>query len=140
MRGLAFAAAALLAACRTVDVDMRVIIEPPAYVASMSSTLGLGLTPVSEQAPGVKVRYRWSADGGYFLTQSETTSEIVNLGRAAVTEGGKLFWSYDPNGQKALEDRPVAITVITESLKNGKEIGRTEFALVWDGQFFRAKH
>jgi hypothetical protein len=139
-RGLGLAAAALLAACGTVATEMRVLVEPPAYAIVMSSTIGLGLTPVAETPPGMKVRYRWSADAGRFLIQSETTREIVDLGRATVTEGGKLFWSYDPNEQKALEDRPVAITVLTENAKNGREVARTEMFLIWDGQFFRPKH
>ncbi len=133
-------AAALLAACAYVPTEMRVMVEPPYYVATMSSTPGLGLTPIAEAPPGMKVRYRWTTDGGFFLTVSETTREIVNLGQNTVTEDGKLFWSYDPGGQGALENRPVAVTVLTENRKNGKEVARTEFALAWDGQYFRAKH
>jgi hypothetical protein len=140
MRGPALVCAALLAACSSAPTQMRVMVEPPAYSVVMSSTLGLGLTPIAESPPGMKVRYRWSADGGRFLTQSESTAEILDLGRETVTSGGKLFWSYDPSEQKALEDRPISITVLTENVKNGKEIARTEFTLIWDGQFFRAKH
>ncbi|MDD5304449.1 MAG: hypothetical protein PHS14_15235 [Elusimicrobia bacterium] len=140
MRGLALASAALAAACGTVPAEMRVMVEPPAYAVTMSSTLGLGLTPVSEPPPGMKVRYRWTADGGYFRIQSEATNEIVDLGRETVTGGGKLFWSYKPDEQKALEDRPVAITVVTENAKNGEALAWTDMALVWDGQFFRPKH
>lgn len=140
MRRMALVAGALVAACRTVPTEMRVLVEPPAYSVVMSSTLGLGLTPIAESPPGMKVRYRWTADGGYFLTQKEATAEILDLGRATVTEGGKLFWSYDPNEQGALADRPVAITVVTENVKNGREIARTEMSLIWDGEFFRPKH
>lgn len=136
----AFVLAALLAACRTPPTEMRVLMEPPSYSLSMSSTMGLGLTPIAESPPGMKVRYRWSADAGFFLTEKETTNEILDLGRATVTPGGKLFWSYEPGEQAELTNRPVAITVITENAKNGKEIARTEMYLVWDGQSFRAKH
>lgn len=139
-RGPALAAVLILGACRTVPTEMRVLIEPPAYSVSMSSTLGLGLTPITESPPGVMVRYRWTADGGYFLTQKETTAEILNLGREAATEGGKLFWSYGSGEQSELANRPVALAVRAENAKNGKELARTEFTLIWDGQFFRAKH
>ena len=140
MRRLAFVAAMFLSGCRTVPTEMRVLVEPPAYSVEMSSTLGLGLTPIAESPPGMKVRYRWSADAGYFFTQKETTNEILDLGRATVTSGGKLFWSYDPEEMSVLSDRPVSITVVTENVKNGKEVARTEMSLIWDGQYFRAKH
>lgn len=140
MRRLACVAAMFLAGCRTVPTEMRVMVEPPAYSLEMSSTLGLGLTPIAETPPGMKVRYRWSADGGHFLTVSETTREIERLGRETSTMGGKLLWSYDPGEQIELSNRPVAITVVTENVKNGKEIARTEMFLIWDGQLFRAKH
>lgn len=118
---------------------MRVIVEPPAYSVEMSSTLGLGLTPVSEQPPGMKVRYRWTADSGYFLTQNEATAEILDLGRTTVTDGGKLFWSYDPNEKAAIERAPVAISIVTESLK-GKILARTDLRLEWDGPMIRLSH
>lgn len=140
MRRLAFGAAAFLVGCRTIPTEMRVMVEPPAYSITLSSTLGLGLTPIAESPPGMKVRYRWSADAGYFLTQKETTNEILDLGRATVTSGGKLFWSYEEEELGVLSGRPVAITVVTENMKNGKEIARTEMSLIWDGQYFRAKH
>lgn len=140
MRRLAFVAAAAFAGCRTVPAEMRVMVEPPAYAVTMSSTLGLGLTPIAETPPGMTVRYLWSADGGYFLTVSETTREIERLGRKTATGGGKLLWSYDPGEQSELSNRPVAISVVTENAKNGREVARTDFTLVWDGQFFRPKH
>lgn len=111
MRGLV-----LFAACGAVPVQMRVLVEPPAYSSVMSSTLGLGLTPIAESPPGMKVRYRWSADGGFFLTRKEATNEIIRLGHAAVTTGGKLFWSYNMDEQTVLSNRSVAITVVTENL------------------------
>lgn len=140
MRTIALAVLALAAACRTPPTPMRVIVEPPAYVVTMSSTRGLGLTPVAEASPGLKVRYRWTADGGYFLTEKETTAEVVDLGRETVTAGGRLYWSYEPGEQGVLADRGVSIKVVTESVKSGRAIAFTEFALFWDGAAFRAKH
>lgn len=141
MKVLALIAAALAAGCRgTMPVDMRVVVSPPAYAAAMSSTIGLGLTPITETAPGTKVRHRWTTDFGYFLSVSETTREIVNLGREAVSGDEKVFWSYDAGLQKSLEERPVSITVSAENPKNGREVSRTEMTLVWDGQFLRPKH
>ena len=129
----------LLAACATPPTAMRVIVEPPAYSVTMSSTLGVGLTPVSEQPPGMKVRYRWTADAGYFLAQKESTAEILDFGRETVTQGGKLFWSYDSNEKAAIERAPVAISVVTESLK-GKTLARTDLRLEWDGPMIRLAH
>lgn len=140
MRLPAFLAALLLGACSTPPTPMRVLVEPPAYVVTMSSTRGLGLTPIAEAPPGMKVRYRWTADGGYFLTEKETTAEVLDLGRETVTTGGKLFWSYEPGEQGALADRGVVIKVVSESVKSGKVLAATDFTLIWDGAVFRAKH
>lgn len=140
MRRLAAAVLALAAACRTPPTPMRVIVEPPAYVVTMSSTRGLGLTPVAESPPGMKVRYRWTADGGYFLTEKETTAEVIDLGREVVTSGGRLYWSYEPGDQGALADRGVSIKVVTEAVKGGRVLAATEFSLFWDGAVFRARH
>lgn len=136
----ALLSALALSACATPPTPMRVLVQPPAYVVSVSSTRGLGLTPIAEAPPGVTVRYRWTADGGHFLAQEETTTLIVDLGRETVTEGGKLFWSYAPGDQLELEGRPVAITVRAVNAKTGKELAWTRFALTWDGQYFRARH
>lgn len=138
--GLALAVAAAAAACRTVPVEMRVVVEPPAYAAEMSSTIGFGLTPVTEVPPGAKVRHRWKADFGHFLTVSEENRQIVNLGSEAVTGDEKLFWSYDAGLQKTLEERNVSITVTAEDAKSGKRIAWTEMTFVWDGQFLRPRH
>lgn len=137
----ALAGLLLLGACRTpAPTPMRVLVQPPAYVVTMSSTRGLGLTPVTEARPGVKLLYRWTANGGYFLTQNERSAEIVDLGREATTEGGKLFWSYEPGEQRELEDRSVEIKVRAEDAKNGRTLAATDFTLIWDGAVFRAKH
>lgn len=134
------AVALLTAACRTLPVEMRVMVEPPAYAATMSSTIGFGLTPITEAALGLKIRHRWKTDFGYFLRVSEATREIENLGREAVTGNEKLYWSYDPGLQKSLEERPVSITVTAENMKNERSIAWTEMTFVWDGQFLRPKH
>jgi hypothetical protein len=140
VRRAAFALLVLAACATPAPVPMRVLVEPPGYVVWMSSAVGLGLTPIAETPRGMKVRYRWTADGGFFLSQTEHTSEILNLGRETVTEGGKLLWSYDPNEQSELEGRPVAITVVTENAKNGKAEAQTDMRLLWDGQLFRPAH
>jgi hypothetical protein len=135
-------AALLLAACATPQVPMRVMLEPGTYSLSMSSTLGLGLRPIAEAPPGMKVRYVWMADAGRFLAQNETTAQIVDLGRTTKTEnaGDKLFWSYFSNEPAAREQRPVAITAVAEDAKTGKVLARTDITLVWDGDSVRAAH
>jgi hypothetical protein len=131
----------LLSACATPrQIPMRVLVEPPGYVVWMSSAVGLGLTPIAETPRGMKVRYRWTTDGGFFIGTKEETSEILNYGRETVTEGGKLLWSYNPNEQSELENRPVSITVATENLKDGKVVAVTDMRLLWDGQLFRPAH
>ncbi len=141
MRTTTLLAVVFLAGCRTASLTpMRVLVEPPAYAVSLSSTIGLGLTPIAEAPPGMKVRYLWTANGGFFLTQKETTNEIFDLGRETVTTGGKLFWSYEPQEQAELAAREVAITVVTVNAKSRRVIARTDMFLVWDGQLFRAKH
>jgi len=130
----------VLAGCATPPTPMRVLVQPPAYKVEMTTTRGLGMTPITEAPPGMKVRYIWKTDGGYFLTQNDRTTEIIDLGPETVNEGAKLYWTYEPGEQSALAERPVAISIKTENVKTGKEIAWADFTLVWDGEFFRAKH
>ena len=119
---------------------MRVLLSPPLYNVSMSSTIGLALVAVAESPPGMKVRYRWRANAGFFLSQDEASAEIRNAGREAKTDDMKLFWSYDPNEPAAVEKRAIGITVITENAKNNRAVTRTDITLVWDGDSVRAVH
>jgi hypothetical protein len=121
----AIAAALLLASCATVPSEMHVDLGPSSYVASMSSTIGIGLTPVTEAPRGVKVRYQWTADSGYLLSWSENTHEITN-------RGPELFWSYDPADPATAEHKPVTIIILAQDKANGKVLARTDVHLVWD--------
>ena len=138
---LRIAFALLLAGCAGAPpTEMRVILEPASYSASMSSKLGLGLTAVAEAPPGVKVRYLWRADAGYFLSQNESTGEILNLGRETKTDDVKILWSYDPDEPAAIQKRPIAINSIAVNAKNSRSLARTDFTLFWDGDAVRAVH
>ncbi|MBI5246540.1 MAG: hypothetical protein HY923_05120 [Elusimicrobia bacterium] len=138
-RGLC--AVLLLAGCAGAPpAEMRVILEPPMYNVAMSSKLGLALTAVAEAPPGVKVRYLWRADAGFFLVQKESTGEILNLGRETKTDDVKILWSYDPSEAAALEKRPIAIHSIAENAKNSRSLARTDMTLFWDGEGVRAVH
>ena len=140
MRFVVLAAAALVSCATPPATEMRVILEPATYSASMSSKLGLGLTAVAETPPGMKVRHVWRADAGYFLFQNESTGEIINLGRETTTDDVKILWSYDPAEPAALEKRAIAITSIAENAKNARSLARTDMTLIWDGEFVRAVH
>jgi hypothetical protein len=133
-------AALVLAGCATPPTEMRVILEPAAYSASMSSRVGLTLTAVAESPPGMKVRYVWKCDAGYFLLENEFTREITDLGRETKTTDPKVLWSYSTAEEAARQKRAIAITVITENVKNSKAVARTDMTLVWDGDLVRAVH
>jgi len=129
----ALAAVLLFSACATIPTDMRVELGPSTYTASLSSTIGIGMTPVAETPRGVKVRFHWTTDSGYFLAWSEHTHEITNRGPETLTErGGKLFWSYDPADPAAAERKPVKIVILASDMANGKILARTDVHLVWD--------
>ncbi len=119
---------------------MSVNLFPPAYSTAMSSTPGLGLTPISEPPKGVKVRYRWSTTEGFFVTQDDATLEISNHGPEFLTLAGKVYWSYDPGIQTGRGEKPVHISVLTENVKTGQPLARADFDLVFDGSVFRAAH
>ncbi|UPT72524.1 MAG: hypothetical protein M0D55_11140 [Elusimicrobiota bacterium] len=129
--------AALLAACGG-PTKMRVDLFPAAYSAAMSSTPGLGLTPVSEPPSGVTPRYRYTATEGYFVTWDESTHEVLIHGPEFVTLTGKVYWSYDaaiPTGRAG----PVRLAVITENAKSGKPLARADINLAFDGELFRVQ-
>ncbi len=115
---------------------MSVSAAPPLYAASMSSTIGIGLSPVAVPPRGVKVRYHWTADHGRFLDWSEVTHQITNRGAETMTEkGGRLFWSYDPADEFAVERKPVRIVILGENAADGKVLVRNDVHLVWDDGF-----
>jgi hypothetical protein len=129
----ALGAVFFLAACATVPTEMHVDLGPSSYAASMSSTIGIGLTPVAEAPRGVKVRYHWTTDSGFFLEWSEVTHEISSRGPETMTErGAKLFWSYDPADPATAERKPVTIVILASDMANGKVLARTDVHLVWD--------
>jgi hypothetical protein len=133
-------AAVLLAACVAPPTKMHVSLFPSAYSAAMSSTPGLGLTPVSEPPKGVPVRYRYHATQGFFVTWDENTREITRHGAEYVTLSSKVvYWTYDPAIATGV-DSAVRLSVITEHAKSGKPLARADFNLAWDGQVFRAQH
>lgn len=133
MRGLI--ALALLCACGTAPTRMGVTAAPAACLASLSTTLGIGLTPESTPPEGVKVRYRWHADRGSLKSYTEDTQETVVLGADALNDGGKLYWSCDGEG---IGDRsPVTVSVITENAKTGAALARTDVRLEWDDEKMR---
>jgi hypothetical protein len=137
---LAALAVLLLAGCSTPPTEMRVILEPAMYSASMSSRLGITLTAVAESPPGMKVHYVWKCDAGYFLLENEYTREITDLGRETKTTDPKVLWSYSTAEDAAKQHRAIAITVITENSKNNRAVARTDMTLVWDGDSVRAVH
>lgn len=140
-KALALFAVVLLAGCGGMKlIPMRVIVEPPAYSVFMSSSLGLGLTPVVEAPPGMKIRHHWKTDEGYFLTQQERTAEIISLGTECNFDDGKLFWSYDPDSDFARQKRDAHITVTALSRRGDRELAATDIRLVWDGELVRPAH
>lgn len=132
--------AVLSAACTTPPTQMRVTLEPGRYAASMSSTPGIGLSPIAEAPPGVKTRCVWHADAGHFLAWTETTREIVELGRDHTGACEKTFWTYAPNEPAALSQKPIAVSVVTLNAKNSRALARTDLTLIWEEGYVRAAH
>jgi len=109
--GIALVAAALLlvllpgptdrnakppAASHTRPDTLKIETDRNKYSPAMSSTVGIGLTPILSMA-GINGRpkFLWKTDHGVFLKWSPPDYRVVRLGRETANTGEKIYWSQD---------------------------------------------
>jgi hypothetical protein len=123
------AAAALLAsACFPAALNVRT--QRDRWSPAMSSTVGLDLTPVYVPPLGSSVRYHWRANFGTFLAWAAPDYKAVDLGPEVVSDGGALYWSYDPRLSGAV--KPPVVVSIEAWDGNGHVLARKTIRLGWE--------
>jgi hypothetical protein len=130
-------AAALLGAgaCATFGGpdELHLRTEPRFYSPAMSSTIGIGLTPLFAAPGGAPFVYHWHTDFGYFVNWA-ASGKVAPLGPEADSGDGTLYWTYD--SQLALDHKPtVTIVVEATSPERGDAAhlyARKKIKLDWD--------
>jgi hypothetical protein len=132
------AAAAVLCAAGCGAGTMTVRAEPISYSPAMSSTPGIGLTPVFAAPAGTTYGYYWHASFGYFLSWAPPSYKVVPLGVDAVSGSGALYWSYDP--KLTFVNKPVVtISVEARDRESGRVMARRTLKLDWEQDTARVR-
>jgi hypothetical protein len=128
---LSIASAALLAgACATFPDSLTLRVEPRNYSPAMSSTIGIGLTPVFSPPAGTSFTYRWHADFGYFAAWA-ASGKVAPLGPETESGDGTLYWTYDA---RLTSDRKPVVTIVVEAAERdtGRVLASKKIKLDWD--------
>ncbi len=121
---------------------VQITAEPNDYVITMSSTVGIGLTPaltLSSIDPS-KVQYKWATNYGFFLDWSAAHNFTVKkLGATTTNTGDTIFWSYSiPAKLKKNVTQNATVTVIASDKKTKKIIGKAFIPITWNETFYSA--
>lgn len=114
--------------------DVTIETDRDTYTPIMSSTVGIGLTPVSTLArPPQTVQYHWRTDFGHFATWDPPEFRVNLLGTEVITNGEKIYWSYNPDEMGA-EKPSVHISLHIEDAQSGQVLTGTNLEIGWDDQ------
>lgn len=90
-------------------VDISIQASPEKYNPLMSSTVGIGLTPL--YAGSAAVVYNWTASYGHFISWNAQDWKVIQHGDSVETINQTIYWSYSPDDM-GKEKPPVTIRVI----------------------------
>ena len=121
--------------CAGAQGDQKYIginVDRQKYTPLMSSTVGIGLTPVfGSDVDNSTVSFRWHTDYGYFLAWGAPDFKVGNLGQDVTAGDGKLYWSYDPNEMDKVKP-PVHVTLTMVDKRSGRTINSTGMEIGWE--------
>ena len=107
--------------------SVRIEASPQAYSPMMSSTIGIGLTPNTTGFGIADARYEWNASYGQFLGWNAPEYTITEHGRSAVSNGEKIFWSFDT--MPSPSQKPVTVSLTAKDRKTGRILGISRMTL-----------
>jgi len=114
--------------------DVTIQIDRDVYTPLMSSTVGIGLTPVNTlQRPPEPIQFHWHTDYGYFVAWNSPDFKVKLLGTEVINNGEKIYWSYDPDGMGA-EKPSVEISLQIEDAQSGKVLAGASLNIEWEDQ------
>ncbi|MCX6693366.1 MAG: hypothetical protein NT074_02260 [Methanomicrobiales archaeon] len=102
---------------------LSITADPSEYSPSMSSTVGIGLTPLYEGSTS-QVVYRWKTTRGTFLSWSPPDYKVITLGKKTVNSGGKVYWAWRGKIPQGPIKEPLAvINLVATDAASGKRLG-----------------
>jgi hypothetical protein len=113
-------------------VPLKIDVDRDRYSLTMSSTVGIGLTPVGPPAGDNRtVMFLWQTDYGHFLSWKAPDFKVKDLGNDVYTDDGKIYWSYlAKDGRKVM--RPVHITLTMIDSDSRAVLSKAGLTIGWD--------
>jgi hypothetical protein len=99
------------------------------YTPMMSSTVGIGLTPVFS-VDNKTVDFIWHTDYGHFVSWGPPDFKVYEKGPDVISDDSKIYWSYSPDDMDK-EKPPVHITLTMVDKASGKAINKTGIDIGW---------
>jgi hypothetical protein len=108
---------------------VRIDASPQMYSPTMSSTIGIGLTPNVSGFNTTDAQFEWNATYGQFLDWSAPNNTVSRLSQPIVNHGEKIFWSFTDG--PASPPVPVIITITARDVQSQKVLGTSRLTLGW---------
>ena len=108
---------------------VRIDASPQMYSPTMSSTIGIGLTPNISGFKTADAQFEWNSTYGQFLDWSAPNYTVTRLSQPLVNHGEKIFWSFTDGPASPLV--PVIITVTARDVQSQKVLGTSRLTLGW---------
>ena len=104
----------------------------------MSSTPGIGFTPVFVPPAGTTANYHWTADFGYFVSWNAPNYVVLPRGADFVATEGRFYWTYDP---RYSSDRKPVVTIVVaaQDSETGRILARRTVKLDWERDTARVR-
>jgi len=114
--------------------NVTIQIDGDIYTPIMSSTVGIGLTPVyTLERPPETVQLHWRTDYGYFVAWDSPDFKVNLLGTEVINNGEKIYWSYAPDEMGA-EKPSVEISLQIEDAQSGQVLAEASLKIGWEDQ------
>jgi hypothetical protein len=108
--------------------------SPQRYSPMMSSTPGIGLTPVVTGFNANDATFEWNATFGRFLMWDAPDYKVHDIGNPAATDNRTIYWTF--TDKPASTKDPVTITVTARDMtRQGAVLGTSAVILNWDGDY-----
>jgi hypothetical protein len=104
------------------------------YIPTMSSAVGIGLTPVYKiEMTSEDIKYHWRTNYGYFVAWDAPDFEVKIFGSDVVNTGERIYWSYDPN-EMGVDKPSVLISLWIENRRTQQVVAETNIKVGWEDQ------
>jgi len=111
--------------------SVRIDAFPQMYSPTMSSTIGIGLTPNVSGFKTADAQFEWNATYGQFFDWSAPDYAVNRLSQPVVNHGEKIFWLFTEEPASPLV--PVIITVTARDVQSQKVLAGSRMTLGWKG-------